>query len=121
MCPGNHQSAGKRYSGRTRKGSPWLRTALVEAAHAASHSKHSYLSAHYHRLAVRRGVKKAAVALGHTLLVLIYHVLTEDTDYEELGGNYFDERDRQALEKQLVRRLENLGYHVSLEPADPAA
>lgn len=121
MCPGNHQSAGKRYSGRTRKGSPWLRTALVEAAHAASHSKNSYLSAHYHRLAVRRGVKKAAVALGHTLLVIIYHVLTEDTDYEELGGNYFDERDRQALEKQLVRRLENLGYHVSLEPADPAA
>jgi transposase len=121
MCPGNHESAGKRYSGRTRKGSPWLRTALVEAAHAAAHSKNTYLSAQYHRLAVRRGAKKAAVALGHTLLVIIYHVLTEDKDYEELGGNYFDERDRQALEKQLVRRLENLGYHVSLEPATPAA
>jgi transposase len=121
MCPGNHESAGKRSSGRTRKGSPWLRTALVEAAHAASRSKGTYLSAQYHRLAVRRGAKKAAVALGHTLLVIIYHVLSEDTDYHELGGNYFDERDRQAVEKRLVRRLEQLGYEVSLTPTAPAA
>jgi len=121
MCPGNRQSAGKRLGGKTRKGSPWLRTALIEAAHAAAHSKNTYLSAQYHRLAARRGTKKAAVALGHSLLVIIYHVLTEDKDYEELGGNFFDERDRQALEKQLVRRLEHLGYHVSLEPTDPAA
>ena len=121
MCPGNRQSAGKRLSGRTRKGSPWLRTALIEAAHAAAHSKNSYLSARYHRLAVRRGVKKAAVALGHTLLVIIYHVLTQERDYEELGGNYFDERDRQAVEKRLVRRLEHLGYQVSLTPTAPAA
>jgi len=117
MCPGNRQSAGKRFSGRTRKGSPWLRTALIEAAHAAAHRKNTYLSAQYHRLAARRGAKKAAVALGHTLLVIIYHVLTEEKDYEELGGNYFDERDRQAVEKRLVRRLENLGYQVSLTPA----
>jgi transposase len=121
MCPGNRQSAGKRLGGKTRKGSPWLRTALIEAAHAAAHSKNTYLSAQYHRLAARRGTKKAAVALGHSLLVIIYHVLTEDKDYEELGGNFFDERDRQVLEKQLVRRLEHLGYHVSLEPTDPAA
>jgi transposase len=121
MCPGNRQSAGKRLSGRTRKGSPWLRTALIEAAHAAAHSKNTYLSARYHRLAVRRGAKKAAVALGHTLLVIIYHVLTEEKDYDELGGNYFDERDRQAVEKRLVRRLEHLGYQVSLTPTAPAA
>ncbi len=116
MCPGNRQSGGKRLSGKTRKGSPWLRTALIEAAHAAAHSKNTYLSAQYHRLAVRRGVKKAAVALGHTLLVIIYHVLTQEKDYQDLGGNYSDERARQAVEKRLVRRLENLGYQVSLTP-----
>lgn len=119
MCPGNRQSAGKRFSGKTRKGSPWLRTALVEAAHAAARSKNTYLSAQYHRLAARRGAKKAAVALGHTLLVIIYHVLTQEKDYEELGGNYFDERSRQAVEKRLVRRLENLGYQVSLIQTAP--
>jgi transposase len=119
-CPGNRQSAGKRFSGKTRKGSPWLRTALVEAAHAAARSKNTYLSAQYHRLAARRGAKKAAVALGHTLLVIIYHVLTQEKDYEELGGNYFDERSRQAVEKRLVRRLENLGYQVSLTQTAPA-
>jgi transposase len=110
---------GKRFSGKTRKGSPWLRTALVEAAHAAARSKNTYLSAQYHRLAIRRGAKKAAVAVGHSLLVIIYHVLTEEKDYEELGGNYFDERSRQAVEKQLVRRLENLGYQVSLTQTAP--
>ena len=85
MCPGNHESAGKRLSGRTRKGSPWLRSALVEAAHAASHTKDSYLSAQYHRLVIRRGGKKATIAVGHTLLVIVYHVLAEEKDYEELA------------------------------------
>ncbi len=121
MCPGNDESAGKRHSGRTRKGNRWLRTALVEAAHGAAHSKETYLSAQYHRLAARRGAKKATVALGHTLLVIIYHVLSEDTDDYELGGNYFDERDRQAVQQRLVRRLEKLGYQVSLTPTPPAA
>jgi transposase len=121
MCPGNRQSAGKRLSGKTRKGSPWLRTALIEAAHAASRSKNTYLSAQYHRLTARRGAKKAAVALGHTLLVIIYHVLTQEKDYEDLGENYFDERARQAVEKRLVHRLENLGYQVSLTPMAPTA
>ena len=121
MCPGNNESAGKRHNGRTRKGHRWLRAALVEAAHGAAHSKNTYLSAHYHRLAARRGAKKAAVAVGHTLLVIIYHVLSEDTDYSDLGGNYFDERDRQAVQRRLVRRLEQLGYQVSLTPTSPAA
>ena len=121
MCPGNNESAGKRFSGRTRKGNRWLRAALVEAAHGAAHSKATYLSAHYHRLATRRGAKKATIALGHTLLVIIYHVLRDDTDYADLGGNYFDERDRQAVERRLVRRLEQLGYQVSLTPTSPAA
>jgi len=115
MCPGNNESGGKRLSGKTRKGSPWLRSALVEAAHAAIHCKDSYLSAQYQRLVIRRGGKKATIAVGHTLLVIIYHLLSEDKDYEELGGNYFDEWDRQAVQKRLVRRLEKLGYEVKLE------
>src|SRR6266699_3711475 len=121
MCPGNHESGGKRLSGKTRKGSPWLRSALVEAAHAAIHSKDSYLSAQYQRLSLRRGGKKATIAVGHTLLVIIYQLLSQDKDYEELGGNFFDEWDRQAVQKRLVRRLEKLGYEVTLEPTTPAA
>jgi transposase len=116
MCPGNKESGGKRLSGKTRKGSPWLRTALVEAAHAATHSKDCYLTAQYQRLAARRGGKKATIAVGHTLLVIIYHVLAEDRDYQELGGNYFDAWDRQVVQRQLVRRLEKLGYQVTLAP-----
>jgi transposase len=121
MAPGNYESAGKRKSGKTRKGSPWLREALVEAAQAAGHSKGTYLSAQYHRLAGRRGKKKAAVAVGHSILVSVYHMLKQKTEYNELGGNYFDERSRAAVEHGLVRRLEKLGYKVTLEPAGLAA
>ena len=121
MCPGSNESAGKRLSSRIRKGSPWLRTLLVEAAHAAAHSKNTYLSAQYRRLAARCGAKKAAVAVGHTILIIIYHVLQEREGYRELGGNYFDERDRQATEKRLVRRLEKLGYEVAIKSPSPAA
>jgi transposase len=121
MCPGNHERAGKRLSGRTRKGSPWLRSALVEAAHAAIHTKDCYLSAQYHRLVLRRGGKKATIAIGHTLLVIVYHVLADEKDYQELGGNYFDEWDRQAVRKRLVRREDALGYEVTLTPTEPVA
>ena len=121
MCPGNRESAGKRLSGKTRKGSPWLRTALVEAAHAATHCKESYLSAQYHRLVLRRGEKKAIIAVGHTLLVIVYHVLADEKEYQELGGNFFDEHDRQVVKTRLVQRLEKLGYEVTLAPTSPAA
>ncbi len=121
MCPGNRESAGKRLSGKTRKGSPWLRTALVEAAHAATHCKESYLSAQYHRLVLRRGEKKATLAVGHTLLVIVYHVLADEKEYQELGGNFFDEHDRQVVKTRLVQRLEKLGYEVTLAPTSPAA
>src|SRR6266480_1903221 len=121
MCPGNDQSAGKRLSGRTRKGNRWLRTALMEAAHAAARTKNSYFSAQYRRLGSRRGKQKASVAVAHSILVIIYVVMSRQEDYRELGGNYFDERDRQAVEKRLVRRLEHLGYQVALHPNDPAA
>jgi transposase len=121
MCPGNHESAGKRLSGKTRKGSLWLRKLLVEAAHAAAHTKNTYLSAFYQRIKARQGAKQAAIALGHTLLVICYHVLARQVCYEELGGNYLDEHDRQATEKRLVRRLEKLGYRVELQPATQVA
>jgi transposase len=117
MCPGNHESAGKRRSGRTRKGNPWLRTALVEAAQAAGRTKQTYLGAQYRRLAARRGAKRAAVAVGHSLLGIVYHLLTRKTVYEDLGVQYFDERHRRTVERRLVRRLEALGYKVALEPA----
>jgi transposase len=121
MCPGNHESAGKRLSGKTRNGSPWLRKILIEVANAAARTTNTYLSAHYHRLAARRGRKRALVALGHTILVIIYHLLSLHQSYEELGSNYFDERNRQQTEKRLIRRLEKLGYQVELHPASPAA
>lgn len=117
MCPGHDESAGKRRSGTTRSGNPALRTALIEAAHAAGRSKGTYLGAQYHRLAARRGGKRAAVAVGHSILVRVYHLLREGTAYREVGGNYFDERDRQRVERRLVRRLEALGHKVILEPA----
>ncbi len=120
-CPGNNESGGKRKSGQTRHGSPWLRKTLIEAAPAAARCKQGYLTAQYHRLAARRGKKKAMVAVGHTLLVIVYHILTRQEEYQELGGNYFDERDKQAVTRRLVQRLQKLGYDVSLQPAAIAA
>jgi transposase len=121
MCPGNHESAGKRLSGKTSKGSPWLRKLLVEAAHAAAHSKNTYLSSLYRRIAARRGAKVAMIAVGHAILVMIYYMLSRQVSYTELGGNYFDERDRQATQRRLVHRLEKLGFQVSLQPAAQVA
>src|SRR5258707_11441274 len=121
LCPGNDESAGRGRSGGTRKGSPWLRTALVEAGQARAPPKGTYLAAQYRRLAARRGAKRAAVAVAHSLLVMVYALLTQPTGYHELGGHYFDERDRQAVERRLVHRLEALGYTVSLAPTSPAA
>ncbi len=117
LCPGNQESGGKRLSGKTRKGSQWLRTALVEAAHAASHGKDSYLSAQYHRLAFRRGKKRAAVALAQTLLIIVYHLLAKAEKYQDLGGTYFETLDQEKKEQRLVRQLEKLGFEVSLTPA----
>ncbi len=116
MCPGNNESAGKRLSGKTRKGSPWLQMALIEAAQAASRTRTTYLMAQYRRLAARRGRKKALVAVGHTILVIVYYLLTRQTDYQDLGAHYFDERERRTVERRLVRRLQALGYNVSLDP-----
>ena len=121
MCPGNHQSAGKRTSGRTRKGSKWLRSALVEAAQAAGHTKDTYLGARSRRLVARLGKRKAAVAIGHAILEVAYYLLTRDVPYHDLGPLFFEERHRAALERTLVRRLEALGHTVTLQAKTPAA
>jgi transposase len=120
MCSGNNESAGKRRSGRTTKGNRWLKRVLVQAAWAASHTKGTYLAAQYRRLAKRRGCKRALVAVGHTLLVIIYHVLKRGTTYAELGADFLERLEPERLTRQLVKRLEALGHKVTLEPC-PAA
>ena len=115
LCPGNHESAGKRRSVKTRKGNRWLRQALVEAAHGAAHSKDTYLSAQYRRLAARRGHNKAAFAIAHSILIIFYHVLKRQKPYQDLGPNYFDERDKLGVQRRLVQRLEKLGFKVDLQ------
>lgn len=116
ICPGHRESAGKRLSGKTRKGNPWLRCLLVQAAHSASHQKQCYLAEQYRRLAKRRGSKRAAVAVAHSILVIIYHLLSNQTTYQEKGETFFEEQERQGAEKRLVRQLSRLGYHVELQP-----
>jgi transposase len=120
ICPGNEESAGRRLRSRTRKGNRWLRRSLAEAAWAASHKKDSYLSAQYRRLAPRRGKKRALLALGHSLLVVIYHVLKNHKEYKDLGSDYFDRLEPERTRRYLVKRLQRLGYDVTLSPTSPA-
>ena len=120
MCPGQRESAGKAKPCGTRKGSPWLRAALVEAARGAARVKESYAAAQYQRVAKRRGAKRAAVAVGHSILVASYYILRDDVDYRDLGGHYFDARDREQIVRHNVRRLRQLGYEVELREAAPA-
>lgn len=121
VAPGNNESAGKRRHAQTRKGSPWLRAALVEAAQAAGRTKSTYLGAQFRRLLPRKGKKRAVVAVGHSILVIVYHLLTKREPYQDLGVTYFDQRAHHTVERRLVRRLEALGYTVSLQPPDSAA
>jgi len=119
MCPGNNESAGKRKSGKTRKGDPWLTVSLTEAAYAAGRSKNTYLSDHYHRLAARRGRKRAGVATGHSILIIAYHMIKDGTHYTDLGPTYLDQRKRDSLERQLIRRLQSLGNEVTIVRRKP--
>jgi transposase len=119
LCPGDNESGGKQRTGRTRQGNPWLRAALVEAAHAAARTKGSYLGVQFCRIASRRGAKRALIAVAHTLLTIIYYPLTRGRAYAELGATFFDEQDRHRTERRLVGRLEQLGYRVSLQPLAP--
>ncbi len=119
ICPGNNESGGKRRNGKTRRGSKWLRRALIEAAHAAARKKNSYFRAQYYRLASRRGKQRAAVAVGHALLVTGYYLITRQLSYQDLGNAYFDERNREAVKRRAVKRLEQLGFQVQITPATP--
>lgn len=121
VAPGNHESAGKRLTGRTNKGNHALEDALSQAAWAASHTKKTYLSTQYHRLAARRGRKRAIVAVAHSILVIAYHLIQKHETYQELGADYFDRRNAEAVAKKLVSRLEHLGYEINLTQKLPVA
>ena len=117
MCPGNHESAGKHKSGKTRKGSKWLRATLVESATSAARSKDTYLAARYARLRGRRGHPKAIVAVGHSILVIAYHLLATEQPYSDIGAAHFLERHgSETYKRRLIANLERLGYAVKLEP-----
>jgi transposase len=121
LCPGSHESAGKRKSGKTRKGSLWLRRCLSQAAWAVSMTKNNYLSALYRRLAARRGSKRATIAVAHNLLAIAYYILRDGTCYQDLGPNHFDRLDPEGLRRGLTKRLQGLGFKVTLEPLTQVA
>ena len=118
--PGNDESAGKQRSRKTRQGNRTLRTGLTQLAHAAARTRGTYLSALYQRLAVRRGKKRAIMAVAHSMVVSAFHLLSRHESYHELGAHYFDAHRREHLVDQLTRRIEHLGSRVTLEPV-PAA
>jgi transposase len=121
ICPGNNESAGKHRSGRTRKGSKWLRATLTEAANAAARTNGTYLASQYARLRGRRGHKKAIIAVAHSILVVAYHLLERGEPYSDLGADYFLTRQSsEAYQHRLVRQLERMGHKVTLEPVDAA-
>jgi transposase len=116
-CPGNNLTGGKRRSGKPTKGNHWLADVLTECAWAAARSRDTYLAAQYWRLARRIGKKKAAMAVGHSILVIVWYLLTEDCDYQDLGGDYFVRRDTDRARQRAVAQLQALGYQVTLQPA----
>ncbi len=120
ICPGNNETAGKRKRSKTCKGNKALKTTLVQAVKAISHTKGNYLSAMYHRLAARIGKNKATVAVAHALLVIIYHMLKKGTRYCDLGANHYDELNKQAVARRSIKRLEALGFKVTVEPVAAA-
>jgi transposase len=121
LCPGNHESAGKRKSGRTRDGNKWLRRSLCQAAWAVTRKKDCYLSAQFKRLAARRGVKRAVMAVAHTMLIIAYHMLKNGRGYYELGGNYLEQIHKDQLQRYYTKRLQALGLMVTVEPLPEAA
>lgn len=121
MSPGNHESAGKRKPARTPGGNKWLRRALIEAAYAGGRKKESYLAAQMNRLTIRRGKNRAAVAVGRTILIAAYHILKEEVEYKDLGGDHFARRDAEKTTRRLIKQLEQFGYQVELKPLAQAA
>lgn len=121
MCPGNKASGGKRRPARTRRGNPWVKRALTEAAWASGRTKHSYLSQQFRRFVARKGRKRAVVTVGHTILTIAYYILKRGERYTDLGVTYFDERDREGARRAAVTRLHALGYDVQLTLRPQAA
>jgi transposase len=121
LCPGNHERAGKRKSGRTRDGNRWLRRSLCQAAWAATRKKDCYLSAQFQRLAARRGVQRAVIAVAHNNLIMAYHTLKTGSSYHELGGNYLEQINKDQLQRYFVKRLQRLGLKVTIEAVPEAA
>lgn len=118
VCPGNNESAGKHRSTHTRSGNPWLQSALVEAAWANIRSKNSYLAVRFWRIAKHRGQQRALIAVAHTLLIIIWHMLNDGTIYTEIGIDYLARNDNpDRRRRHLINQLEHLGYHVELTPA----
>jgi transposase len=115
MCPGNEESAGKRRRRRITPGNRWLKRTLAQAAWAASHTKNAFMASQYRRWAGRRGKKRALIAVGHSILVIFYHLLKSRTSYADLGGDFFDRLEPQRPTRYYVRRLESLGHKVTLE------
>jgi transposase len=115
VCPGNHESAGKQRSGKTRKGNPWLRHAISEAAWGASKTKKSYFHAQYHRICARRGDQRAILAVAHTMIVVGFHLIKFGYQYKDLGADFFDRKNREHTARRAVKRLTALGYKVTLE------
>jgi transposase len=115
VCPGNNESAGKRRSGRTRQGSKWLRGTLIEAARAAARTRDTYLNAQYHRVRARRGANRASLAVAHSLLVAVWHMLQTGETYLDPGGDYYTRRDPARTTRRLVAQLERLGHTVTLQ------
>jgi transposase len=115
VCPGNNESAGKRRSGRSRQGSKWLRGTLIEAARAAARTRDTYLNAQYRRVRARRGPNRASLAVAHSLLVAVWHMLTTGETYNDPGGDYYTRRDPQRTTRRLVAQLERLGHTVTLQ------
>jgi len=120
VAPGNDESAGKKRSGKTRTGNQALRTGLTQLAHAAARAQGTSLSALYQRLAARRGKKRAIIAVAHAIVVNAFHRLSRHEPYRELGVHDFDGRRSEHLVDQLIRRIERLGYRVTLEPVAAA-
>jgi transposase len=121
VCPGNNETGGKRLSGKTRKGSRWLRQKLCQSAWCASRCKNSYFAAFFQRIAAHRGRKRAIVAVSHSLLVVCYYMPKRKCHFQDLGVNYFDQLNHEKLTRYFVKRLTRLGHRVALESCSAAA
>jgi transposase len=117
VCPGNNESGGKRLGSKPTHGDRWLKAVLGEVAWAITRTRDNYLAAQYHRIARRRGKHRAASAVAHSVLVIVYHILRDKRPYTDLGADYFDRLDQARLERHHINRLKQLGYEVTLTPA----